>query len=127
MPNPWFIRQYRIIVSNGNNVALDISDLRCTFKIEKSFKAINFGEVTIYNLSANTQADIIQYGMRVVIEAGYENGNYGVIFDGDVYQPIWNREDIVDNTLTLCCFDGNSVLINNMISATVEASHDMRT
>jgi hypothetical protein len=113
---------------DGNNVALDVSDLRCTFRIEKiGYQAINYGDISIYNLSSQTQADIIKYGMRVVLEAGYENGQYGKIFDGDIFQPLWDRENVVDYKLTLHCFDGDSQLNNNFVGMTVQASHDQRS
>jgi len=127
--NPHFIRKYRVMVIDGNDVALDVSDLRVTFNIQKTGvqEAINYGDITIYNLSPQTECDIIKYGMRVIVEAGYNDGQYGQIFDGDVFQLMWNRENVVDYTLTLHCFDGDSQLNYNIVGMTVQASHDMRS
>ena len=128
MSLPRFGRKYRVLVMDGNNVALDVSNLKCSFRIEKiGYQAINYGDITIYNLNANTRADIIKYGMRVVLEAGYENGQYGKIFDGDLFQPLWDRENVVDNKLTLHCFDGDSQLNTNFVGMTVQASHNQRS
>ena len=126
--NPYYLRKYRVVVYDGNNVALDVSDLRVTFHIErKGYHATNFGDVSIYNLSLATKGDIIHYGMRVTIEAGYQTGEYGLIFDGNIFQPIWDRKNVVDYRLTLHCMDGLSQLNYNLIQGTVQASHDMRS
>jgi len=129
MTHPRFIRKFRVQVIDGNNIALDVSDLRCTFRIEKigAKQTSNYGDISIYNLAADTQADIVKFGMRVVVEAGYQDGEYGKIFDGNIFQPLWDRENVVDNVLTLHCFDGETELNRNFITMTVQASHDQRT
>lgn len=101
-------RRYRVIVSRPDGVALDVSQLRCTFKIQKTIlQQPNFSEITIYNLSPDTENAIIQEGNRIVIEAGYEGDQYGLIFDGDVIQPIRDKEDGVSYRLTLYSLDGD--------------------
>jgi hypothetical protein len=101
-------RRYRVIVSNANGVALDVSQLRCTFKIQKSIlQPLNISEIVIYNLDAETENSIIQEGNRVVVEAGYEGEQYGLIFDGDLIQPIRDKEDSVNYRLTLNSLDGD--------------------
>ena len=47
-------------------------------------------------------------GPRIVIEAGYEGNQYGVIFDGNVLQPIREKEDGNTYKLTLICIDGDA-------------------
>jgi hypothetical protein len=121
-----FIRKYQILVADGDNTALDVSDLRCTFKIEKGYQAINFAQISIYNLSAKTDEQIIKRGMRVIVNAGYQNGSYGKIFDGDIFQPIREREENVDYKLTLHCMDGLSLLSNKIVKVTVNAGINQR-
>lgn len=106
--NVLYGRRYRVLVSSPNGVALDVSQLRCTFRIRKTINQTpNFSEVTIYNLNATTENAIIQEGNRVIIEAGYEGNQYGVIFDGDVVQAIRDKEDAVTYRLTLYALDGD--------------------
>ena len=101
-------RRYRVIVSNANGVALDVSELRCTFKIQKTIlQQPNFSEIVIYNLSAETENAIIQEGNRIVIEAGYEGEQYGLIFDGDIIQTVRDKEDSVTYRLSLYAIDGD--------------------
>lgn len=101
-------RRYRVIVSNASGTALDVSQLRCTFKISKTIlQQPNLSEVTIYNLSPDAENSLIQEGSRVIVEAGYEGDQYGLIFDGDIVQPIRDKEDGVTYRLTLRAMDGD--------------------
>lgn len=101
-------RKYRVLVSNSNGVALDVSQLRVTFKIIKTvMMQPNMSEIVIYNLSPETENTIIKEGNRVIIEAGYEGEQYGKIFDGNVIQPIRDKEDGTTYKLTLSALDGD--------------------
>jgi hypothetical protein len=122
-----YLRKYQILVVNEENKAIDVSNLRCTFKIEKlGYQAINFGEISIYNLTGNTESAIIREGMRVIVNAGYEDGTYGKIFDGDIFQPLRDRENVVDYKLTLHCIDGDSLLNNKIVKFTVNSGINQR-
>ncbi|MFC3768355.1 phage protein [Paenibacillus sp. GCM10012303] len=106
--NVLYGRRYRVIVSNANGAALDVSQLRCTFKIQKTIlQQPNYSEIAIYNLSPDTENSLIREGNRIIIEAGYEGEQYGLIFDGDVIQPIRDKEDGVTYRLTLYALDGD--------------------
>lgn len=120
-------RKYQILVSNSEGKALDVSNLRCTFRIERTgYQAINFAEISIYNLTGTTEAGIIKEGMRVIVNAGYEDGQYGKIFDGDIFQPLRDRENNLDYKLTLHCIDGDSLLNNRIVKFTVNAGINQR-
>ncbi|SFE43312.1 hypothetical protein SAMN04487969_102494 [Paenibacillus algorifonticola] len=106
--NVLYGRRYRVLVSSPSGVALDVSQLRCTFRIKKTInQSPNFSEIVIYNLNAATENAIIQEGNRVIIEAGYEGNQYGLLFDGDVVQTIRDKEDSVTYRLTLYALDGD--------------------
>jgi hypothetical protein len=101
-------RRYRVLVSQSGQTALDVSNLHVTFVVQKTMlMQPNYSEITIYNLNAETENSIIQEGYRVVIEAGYEGDQYGVIFDGDVLQAIRGKENGNTYTLTLVCLDSD--------------------
>jgi cell wall-associated NlpC family hydrolase len=113
-------RRYRVLVSNSEGVALDVSKLKCTFNIQKTMRMqANYSTITIYNLSAQTENTIIQEGNRVVLEAGYEGEQYGLIFDGTVIQPLRNKLDGVDYTLTLNSLDGDGFLNGGVVNFSV--------
>lgn len=111
MGNIIYGRRYRVLISNEKGTALDVSNLRCTFNITKTMlMQPNYCEVTIYNLNAETENSIIKEGMRIIVEAGYLGDQYGVIFDGDILQPIRDKEDGVTYKLTLNSLDGDKFL-----------------
>lgn len=131
-------RKYRVLVADKNNVALDVSNLWCTFRVERvALQVANYAEINIFNLSAGTEGTIINEGVRVVLEAGYqgftegkfgtEAKQYGQIFDGQIIQTLRCKEDNnVDLKLTLICLDGDSFLNKNIIKMTVNAGMNQR-
>ncbi|MEK8128658.1 hypothetical protein WMW72_12145 [Paenibacillus filicis] len=126
--NILFGRRYRVIVSRSDGTALDVSQLRCTFKIQKTIQQQpNFSEIAIYNLAPDTENSIIQEGNRIVIEAGYEGNQYGVIFDGDVIQPIRDKEDGVTYRLTLYSLDGDRFMNQGFVGFSVLKGQSARS
>lgn len=116
-------RKWRVLVIDGD-IAIDVSRLKCAFRIEKSLKVPNYSEVSIWNTSDLIEEAIIERGMRVVVEAGYDNGPYGVILDTSVSQPLWDKRDGVDYVITLHCIDGYDVLMQNFVNKTVRIPQD---
>ncbi len=102
-------RKYRILISLNDKVALDVTTMRCTFNCVKTvLMEPNYSEVVIYNLSAETENAVIQEGSRIIVEAGYEGEQYGNVFDGNVLQPIREKEDGNTYKLTLISIDGDA-------------------
>lgn len=108
--NVLYGRRYRVLVSNGKGTALDVSDLRCTFEVYKTIMQPQFSTVTIYNLNVETENQLINEGDRIYLEAGYEGEQYGLIFTGDVVQPIRGKEDGITYKLTLNSLDSDRAL-----------------
>lgn len=132
-------RKYRIIIAKDSGEAWEVSNLRCSFSIEKqALEPVNTAEITIYNLTRDTETTLIEQGSRIIVEAGYsgyteatgeldEQGNktvmpkqYGIIFEGQIIQALRGRENNVDYTLTIIAVDGERSLINNYINMTQE-------
>lgn len=112
-----FGRRFRLLVSNSDGMALDVSKLRCSFNIQKTMQMqANYSTITIYNLSANTENTIINEDNRVVLEAGYEGEQYGCIYDGTVIQPLRDKQDGVNYLLTLNCLDGDGFLNGGVVN-----------
>lgn len=103
-----FIRKYKIIVQSGTE-GVEVSDLRCKFEIQKAWAMQpNMSYVTIYNLSVPTENHLIQNADGIRIEAGYQNGPYGLIFAGNVVQPVRGKEDSTTPYLKLMSLDGDN-------------------
>lgn len=126
---PLFGRRYQLLVKfpkndQGEQTVLTITDssfepeaLRITFDVYTVVRATYwYADIVIYNLDEATVAQImgnhsngpsgVEQGMEVILSAGYLSGNYGVIWDGYVMQPMWDRENVTDYKLTLHCVIG---------------------
>jgi hypothetical protein len=125
-----FGRKYRVIVASATSGGgLDVSQLKCRFTVAKTLtQDPNYSDITIYNLSAESEGALIMLGSRVILEAGYEGqDHYGCIFDGQVVQSIRSKEKGTDYLLTLVCLDGDGYLNQNLIQATLAAGQSART
>lgn len=106
-----FGRRYRIAVSNSNGNAVDISQLHCLFSVKKTITMEpNLSEISVYNLSAETENAIMINGTRVTIEAGYDGSQFGLIFDGDILQCIREKEDATTYKLTIIALDSDRAI-----------------
>jgi hypothetical protein len=76
-----------------------------------------YADISIYNLNEATEQLVLKQGMIVTLKAGFQNQPYGVIFQGALFQPLWEREDMTDFKLTLHCIVGVSELSNNFASS----------
>ena len=95
--------QEKLEISNSN---WDPNALRCTFMIEQpALSAYWYADIAIYN-SAPAMSQVIQAGDLVTVEAGYQTPAAGLIFQGRVFQPLWERENNTDYKLTLHCLVG---------------------
>ena len=105
-------RKYALAIKTYRDQAIIFDkNVRFTFRCEKRMdRAYQFAEITIYNLSPETETDILQNGQLVVLEAGYEDGNYGLVFQGFIRQPIRGKEDGTTYFLKLICIDGDDAL-----------------
>jgi len=118
-----YLRRYRVIAGG-----VDVSELRCTFYIEKNIaETPNYSEITIYNLSPETENQIIETGERVVLEAGYQGSQYGLIFDGDIVQPLRDKEDGTTYKLTLVSQDADKFLNNGFVNQSWAAGQTPKT
>lgn len=115
-------RKYSLQVTapagSGQQTVLTISDssfepeaLRIVFNVNTPAMqgAYWYADIDIYNCDSTTTQAVIQasqdykQGMTAILKAGYLNGNYDIIWQGPVFQPLWTRENVTDYKLTLHC------------------------
>jgi hypothetical protein len=107
-----FIRKVGLLVGNGTNV-IDLSNLRITFHIEQcDTPPPNTASIRVYNLSRTTLNTIISNGgsaeyTQVILQAGYQNSAYGVIFKGDIKRFRHGRESNIDSYLDILAADAD--------------------
>jgi|WetSurMetagenome_2_1015567.scaffolds.fasta_scaffold58831_2 hypothetical protein len=118
-----WIRKISLIVS-ADTKGIDLSAFRIRFTIQNAdVETPNNAIIRVYNLSQDTINEI--RGIKgeysaVTLNAGYENGNFGVIFSGTIVQFRVGRESNVDTYLDLLAMDGdigyNQGIVNGSIS-----------
>lgn len=133
-----YLRKWQVLIikpaytkdANGNYTvrdkehdhALDVSDLRCVWKTQQAVgSAVTIGTLVVYNLNAQTESDIILEGSQIYIAAGYQNGQYGEIFSGDIVQIIRNRENGIDYRLEILALKGALMFDTNYVRSTIAA------
>jgi hypothetical protein len=129
----WIRKSSLVLVSNstsnaGTQEGISIPpDLRFTFFVTQAdAQTYNGVRIRIYNLSDKTVAKIlgatgVEY-TRVILQAGYEHGNYGVIFDGTIKQFGHGRESNVTSYLDIFASNGdrlNFATVNTTVAAPV--------
>ena len=117
--NTQWIRKWTVILAAGED-GVDLSQMHIKFEISQS--EMGGGGVTpnhcftrIYNLSDQTMKRIYALSAksigltaapgpefaRIIIQAGYENGNFGVVFDGTIKQLRNGKETSTDTFLDI--------------------------
>ena len=96
--------------------------LRMTFDAYRSIGTDSFwfADIAIYNLNDPTEQILLTQGMTVKLQAGYQNQQeLGTIYEGTLFQPMWERENGVDFKLTLRCMVGLMEQTNNFVTLAV--------
>ncbi|MFM0044129.1 phage protein [Paraburkholderia sediminicola] len=116
-----FGRKASLIVSTGTQ-GLDLSQFRFTFRTTNSdAQTPNTLYVRVYNLSPQTVAKIGTEFNTITLQAGYEAGNFGIIFQGSIKQTATGRERNVDSYVDIWGADGDDWFNFSVISQSLSA------
>lgn len=114
-----YLRKCRLIVRPKSGDAMDLSGLRIRFSVERALTdEAGTGRVSIYNPALSTIRRI-QKGDKLILEAGYETGHFGLIFSGDVLYAVRRLEDSVTTVLEIVCRDGDQYLTEAFTARTI--------
>ena len=127
---PLWGRAWKLTVktSSGSQIIVsrdswDPEALRITFDVLQSTlpSPFWFALIKIYNLNDETMQDILYNAVWVTLEAGYQTGpsKSSVIWDGPVLQVLFDRENVVDFTITLNCIAGPAILEESFVNQAV--------
>jgi hypothetical protein len=101
---------------------LDLSALRIKFQImQMDADAPGTALIKVYNLSSNTSKKIQKEFQSVTLQAGYENGNYGVIFQGSIKQTRRGRDNNTETFLEIMASDLDEFYNFSTVSTTLKA------
>lgn len=105
-------------VTVNANEGLDLSEMRIHFRISQADNETpNTAIIRVYNLSDQTARKVVGEFQRVVLQAGYEDGAYGVIFDGTIKSVLRGHESNVSSYVDIFAADGD-IAYNNACIAT---------
>lgn len=117
-----WLRKVSLIVSNASGVGMDLSKLRVVFRINQSdFETPNTAVIRVYNLSADTAQQVKKEFTQVTLQAGYENGAFGIIFAGQIKQARIGREDQANTYLDIFAADSDQLYNFGMVNTSVAA------
>ena len=104
--NQW-LRKAGLIVGNAGKV-LDLSQLELEFRVlQGDFNAPSTAQIRIFNPQASTVQSIQTEYTQVSLQAGYQNGAYGVIFSGDIMQVKSGKLENVTRYVDILASDGD--------------------
>lgn len=102
-----YLRKVGLVVSTGDR-GLDLSNMHIIFKIwamdtDRPPTAI----IRIYNLKDDNSKKIAEEYTSVILQAGYDGGNFGMIFTGTIKQVHRGRIDAKDTFVDIYAADGD--------------------
>lgn len=107
---------------------MDLSEFRVRFEVRQSDSDTpNNASIRVYNLRPETIQTIAQQFTKIILEAGYVNGNKGVIFTGDVKQYRHGKENNTDRYLDIFAADGDSLWVSSTMKTNVPANTPIAT
>lgn len=123
MQNESWIRKASLIAS-GEGDGIDLSEMHFTFKTRQAdIQTPNSLLVRIYNLSRETTSRFTSTPefKRVTLQAGYQHGAFGVLFDGSIVQCRQGREDPTTSFLEILAADADYGLNFAVVNSSLEA------
>lgn len=116
-----YLRKSSLIVAEDDQ-GLDLSELHFTFDIKQSdLQTPNNALIRVFNLSDKTAQQVQSQYTRVVLQAGYQQGNFGIIFDGTLKQVKRGRLNATDTYLDLYAADGDKAYNFSVVNSTMAA------
>ena len=104
----WLRKCTLAVAPQNGDIGLDFSDLRVRFSVRRAdIQTPNTLEARVWNVSEETATRVRKEFTRVVLQAGYQYGNFGTLFDGDVKQVRWGRENQTDTYMDILAADGD--------------------
>lgn len=122
MSDQYIRRASLTLGANEGGVGLDLSELRFKFVTrQQDIQSPNTCDIRVYNVSDEVAQLVKEEFSRVVLQAGYQDGNFGTIFDGNIKQFRRGRENETDTYLDILAADGdqayNFAVVNKTLAA----------
>lgn len=118
-----WIRKIGLFIYNEDE-ALDLSQFHVRFDVANADGEMpNNASIRVYNLASDTVKKITTSSeyQNVSLNAGYEGGNYGCIFQGQIKQYRVGKESATDSYLDILAADGDYSYISSFLNESVSA------
>ena len=119
-----WMRKIGLVLYKGGN-ALDLSQFHIKFETQAAdVGSPNSVAIRVYNMKSETLSAVVTNGEydNVVLNAGYQSGNYGVIFQGAIKQYRVGRENQTDTYLDILASDGDIGYNQGFINKSLDKS-----
>lgn len=107
MASQWIRKIGLTITTDGK--ALDLSALRIKFKttqMDLDSSMLPMAVITVFNPSEQTRKQVQNEYQEVLLQAGYQDGEFGAIFKGQINEVRVGRYNATDSFLTIVAADG---------------------
>lgn len=118
-----FLRKVSLVVTPAfAGPGLDLSAFRIVFKTNQSdIMTPNNARIRVYNLADDTATRVQKEFTGVILQAGYQSGNFGTIFQGFIKQIKRGRETPTDTYLEIFAADADIALNFSTVNKTLGA------
>lgn len=116
-----YLRKVSLVVSKGE-VGQDLSQMHFQFAVRQmDIQTPNTAIIRVFNLSDTTAQKVEKEFTRVQLQAGYQSGAYGMIFDGNIKQIRRGRENATDTYLDILAGDGDQSINFGVVAISLAA------
>jgi hypothetical protein len=118
-----YLRKIGLVVATGQS-GLDLSNMQIQFATQQADQtAPNTAHIRIFNLKDSTAKAVQNEFQTVSLQAGYVNGNYAQIFNGQIMQVKRGRLSAVDSYVDIMASDGDLFHHFGFINTTLSAGN----
>lgn len=117
-------RKASLIVASKTE-QMELSELRFRFDVKRGdIETPNTADITIYNLdddNASTLASENTQYKYLILNGGYQDANYGLVFLGNIRQVRRGRDSPVDTTVSITASDGDYQTLWGKVKVSINA------
>lgn len=107
------------LVAFGDSKGVDLSNLHIEFHVQSAeVESPDNAVIRVYNLAPSTVSKIGKEFSRISLNAGYETGNYGMIFSGNIRQVKKGKLASHTSYIDIYAADGDFEYNNGVVNET---------
>lgn len=113
----------KVVPHQASDQGLDLSNMQIQFHISAMDQGVpTTATIRVFNLADNTARSIQNEFQKVVLQAGYRDSNFGIIFQGTIKQVRRGRLSNIDKFVDIFAADGDDWFTFGGLKGTSEPS-----